>query len=76
MPVAMILWFLMSLGIVSLIIVDDGTGDSSAGRILAQARSERDLPKRIALIDEALKDQSLKGKMLSALFFERAMAYK
>lgn len=45
-------------------------------RLLKQAKTEEDPAKRIEILDEALKDQSLKGDLLSAIFLERAMAYK
>ncbi|MBI5250099.1 MAG: tetratricopeptide repeat protein [Desulfomonile tiedjei] len=45
-------------------------------RLLKQAKAEEDPAKRIEILDKALTDQSLKGDLLSAIFLERAMAYK
>jgi tetratricopeptide (TPR) repeat protein len=50
--------------------------DPNAAQLLKQARTQEDPAKRIEILDEALKDQSLKGELLSAVFLERAMAYK
>ncbi len=50
--------------------------DQTAANLLKQARDEKNPAKRIELLDQALKDSSLKGDTLAALFFERAMAYK
>ena len=47
-----------------------------AARLLKQAKAEEDPAKRIEILDEALKDQSLKGDLLSAIFLERAVAHK
>lgn len=52
------------------------SSETNPAKILAQVKSEKSAAKRILLLDEALKDQSLKGKTLSGFFFERAMAYK
>lgn len=50
--------------------------DPNAAHLLKQAKTQEDPAKRIEMLDEALKDQSLKGELLSAIFLERAMAYK
>jgi tetratricopeptide (TPR) repeat protein len=44
--------------------------------LLQQARGEKDLTARIALLNQALQDPNLKGGMLAALFLERGMAHK
>lgn len=45
-------------------------------RLLKQAQAQSDPSKKVELLDEALKDQSLKGDLLSSIFLERAMARK
>ncbi len=43
--------------------------ESNPAKTLALVKSEKNPAKRILLLDEALKDPSLKGKTLSAFFF-------
>lgn len=45
-------------------------------RILEHVKSESDPLKRIQIIEEALKNQTLKSKALALIFLERALAYK
>ncbi|MEI8181806.1 MAG: tetratricopeptide repeat protein [Desulfomonile sp.] len=70
---AILLWALVNF----LLFAGVATASSqTAVRILEQAKSEKDPATRIRLFDEALKNQSVKGQVLSSIFFERAMAYK
>ncbi len=69
-----LLFFLLILQ--SLAMAPFARSESKAGTILDRLKYEKSPANRITLLDEALKDQSLKGKTLSGLFFERAVAYK
>lgn len=60
----------------AIVLAPCAWGDNGPAKTLAQVKSEKNPARRILLVDVALKDPSLKGKTLSALFFERAMAYK
>ena len=44
--------------------------------VLKEIQEVNDPIRRIELLDEALKDSSIKGEFLSTLYFERALAYK
>lgn len=49
---------------------------SGVSSMLAQAKAEQDLHKRIEILDAALKAPGLRGELLSSLLFERGMAHK
>jgi len=44
--------------------------------VLKEIQEINDPIRRIEILDEALKDSSIKGEFLSTLYFERALAYK
>jgi tetratricopeptide (TPR) repeat protein len=50
--------------------------DTTPFRLFKQAQSESDPLRKIELLDSALQDQTIKGDLLSQIFFERAMSYK
>ncbi|MDQ7784259.1 MAG: tetratricopeptide repeat protein [Desulfomonilaceae bacterium] len=50
--------------------------DASAGELLKQAQSTASPAERIKLLDKALSNESLRGEILSQIFFERGRAYK
>lgn len=50
--------------------------DQDAASLLNQAQSRKDPAERIEMLDEALKNQALSGKLLSSIFFARGMAHK
>lgn len=47
-----------------------------SAEMLQRARSEKDPAKRVELLSEALKNQRLRGELLSAILYERGMAHK
>ncbi len=54
-----------------------GASESQGEKLLVKRTGdEKDPTKRIELLDEALKNQSLKGRVLATIFFERGMAHK
>ncbi|MBM3300321.1 MAG: hypothetical protein FJY85_10240, partial [Deltaproteobacteria bacterium] len=48
----------------------------SAVETLNQAKAEKDLKRRIELLDTALQDLNLRGELLSSILVERGMALK
>jgi tetratricopeptide (TPR) repeat protein len=71
---------LLALFLASLVhlsfLSSTSSGQQPPAQLLKQAQSQSDPAKKIELLDEALKDQSLKGDLLSSIFLERAMAHK
>lgn len=73
-PVLISLLFIQAVQLTVLAAL--AVGETSSAQTLAQIKSEKSPARRILLLDEALKDPSVKDRALSGLFFERAMAYK
>lgn len=59
-----------------LVLPSTAVSQPDVASLLQQSHAEKDPAKRIALLDEALKEPSISPKMLAALFFARGMAYK
>jgi len=59
-----------------LIVPSISVSQQEVADLLKQSQTENDPVKRVALLDEALKNSSISPKMLASLFFARGMAYK
>jgi len=67
---------LFLLVILSLLDASTSPAAQTAPSVLKEIRAQSDPIRRIELLDEALKDASIKGEALSTLHFERALAYR